>query len=84
MDSLSPAQEDHLRNIKADFDAAVDRKYRAGAAEHGGNLWDKSPLQLCEEAIAEAIDQVTFLLTLRNQLITLSQRESVRAAEEEG
>lgn len=65
---MTGEQEQHLQQIKDEFGEAVERKYRAGAAEHGGNLWDKTPLQLCDEAIAEAIDQVTFLLTLRTKL----------------
>lgn len=46
----------------------VDKKYRQGAAEHGGFLPDIGPLTLLDCAIDEAIDQVTYLLTLREEL----------------
>jgi len=40
-------------------------KYRKGAEEHGGNLWDLSEDELLDEAINEAIDQVIYLLTIK-------------------
>lgn len=42
------------------------QKYLRGQAEHGGQLWQKSGL--LDMAIDEAIDQVIYLLTLREQL----------------
>lgn len=66
---LTASQESHLDGIKDRFCRQVDEKYRAGAAEHGGNLWDKTPLQLIDEAIQETIDQYTFLHTLRMQVV---------------
>lgn len=42
------------------------RKYMRGQAEHGGRLWEKKGL--IDMAIEEAIDQVVYLLTLKDQL----------------
>lgn len=63
---MTPAQEDHLRTIKEQFLSLADHKYRKGQAEHGGTLWDKQGL--IDMAIDEAIDQVVYLLTLKQQL----------------
>jgi hypothetical protein len=65
---MTPGQEQHLARIKAAFDSAVDAKYRAGQLEHGGDLWDQTALQLVDNAIEEALDQYTFLVTLRDKL----------------
>ena len=37
-------QEDHLTDIQKTVGAEIDRKYRAGQAEHGGDLWERVPL----------------------------------------
>ena len=60
--------EQHLASIKRDFMFLVDTKYRKGNKEHGGNLQDLSEVQLLDAAIDEAIDQVTYLLTLREKI----------------
>lgn len=61
---MSPEQEDNLDYIKHYFEVAVDKKYRKGDAEHGGNLVDLPPSELIRMAIEEAIDQVVYLVTL--------------------
>ncbi len=58
---MTPEQEMHLHRIKAEFAALADAKYRAGVAEHGGNLWEKT--DLLEQALWEAVDLVNYLLT---------------------
>ncbi len=65
---MTPEQERHLSDIKREFTGLVDRKYRAGQAEHGGNLWDVRVMRLIDNAIDEAVDQVVYLLTIRRQL----------------
>jgi hypothetical protein len=65
---MKPSQEKHLLNIKSEFCSLVDPKYRKGVAEHGGNLWDNDPLKVLDFAIEEAVDQVVYLLTLKEQL----------------
>jgi len=66
---MTPDQEEHLARIKNEFDNLVDAKYRKGQAEHGGDLFTKSKIELVNLAIDEAIDQVVYLLTLRNKLL---------------
>lgn len=61
-------QEYHLSRIRQKFSDLVDKKYRKGAAEHGGHLLDYSPEQLLDFAIEEAIDQVTYLLSLKEKM----------------
>ena len=61
-------QEEHLNTIKSAFSFLVNDKYRKGQKEHGGNLFDKTPIQLVDNAIDEAIDQVVYLITLRDKL----------------
>ncbi len=65
---MTREQEDHLESIKLYFVSASDKKYRAGQAEHGGNLFDMDTIQLLDCAIEEAIDQVVYLITLRQKL----------------
>jgi hypothetical protein len=60
---MTPAQEEHLREVKEQFALAVDLKYRKGEEEHGGNLWENK--HLLDEAINEAIDLFVYLITLR-------------------
>jgi len=65
---LSSDEFAHLRFLKQEVVVRLDTKYREGAIKHGGDLMDKTPLQLNDEAIAEAIDQLVYLLTLRKKL----------------
>jgi hypothetical protein len=66
---VTPQQEAHLAGIKARFTELVDAKYRKGQLEHGGDLFTNDSLDLCDRALDEAIDQVVYLLTLRNNLM---------------
>ncbi len=70
--AMSPAQEAHLSRIQEQFAADVSAKYRAGVREHGGNLWQQTTLQLIEEGMAEAVDQYTYLMTARDQLLGIT------------
>lgn len=65
---MTDAQERHLARILKDFAARASGKYRKGAEEHGGNLFDLTPLQLIDNAVDEAVDQVVYLLTLRSKI----------------
>lgn len=71
---MSVDQEAHLEQILDDTKRLMSEKYRAGQAEHGGNLFDLSPERLLDEAILEAIDQVVYLLTLKQKLSGHSTR----------
>ena len=63
---MTLAQEDHLAEIQEAIAKQVDAKYRVGQAEHGGDLWERVPL--VEDLIEEALDQMTYALTLKSQL----------------
>lgn len=51
----------------------MDSKYRKGAVEHssefGGELLNVPALVLVDHALEEAIDQLAYLLSLREKLI---------------
>lgn len=66
---MSPAQEAHLAKIQLEVNQRLSAKYRKGQAEHGGNLWDNPTLDVVNFAIDEAIDQLTYLLTIKEQLL---------------
>lgn len=63
---MTKLQEQHLQKIKDDFCKLSDKKYRAGQKEHGGDLFKKKGI--IDFAIDEAIDQVIYLLTLKDQI----------------
>jgi len=65
---MTTSQETHLARIKADFVVLVDAKYRLGAAEHSGDLMQMNAAQILNHAIDEAIDQVVYLLSLKEKL----------------
>lgn len=69
---MTASQEAHLSRVKAEFCLLVDAKYRAGAAEHGGELLDVPALHILDLAIEEAIDQVVYLLSLKERLTRAS------------
>ena len=64
-------QERHLNSIIEAVKARIDRKYRAGVQEHGGNLWDMETLQLVEESCNEATDLQSYLFTLKHSVRSL-------------
>ena len=70
---MTDAQEKHLARVKSGFCVLVDAKYRKGAEEHakeyGGELLSVPTLQMLDHAIEEAVDQVVYLLSLREKLL---------------
>ena len=66
---MTQTQEARLARVKAEFIALVDAKYRAGAAEHGGELLALPDLSILDLAIEEAVDQVAYLLSLKEKLV---------------
>lgn len=60
---LTPRQETHLQTIIATAQELLDKKFRAGATEHKGDLQDMPLVELLENALQENIDQFTYLLT---------------------
>jgi len=57
---------EHLDDIIDEFTELATEKYEKGQLEHGGKLWKKSGL--LDMAIDEAIDQVIYLITLKQQI----------------
>ena len=66
---LDDLQRSHLRSLDRDISRRLIAKYARGADEHGGYIWDQDPLTLVNNAIDESVDQLVYLLTLRDQLI---------------
>ena len=66
---MTQVQEEHLERVKREFVSLVDAKYRAGAAEHGGELLALPDLCILDLAIDEAIDQAVYLLSLKEKLM---------------
>jgi len=73
---MTPEQEKHLATIKGLVDFRLDTKYRRGQKEHGGDLFSKNSLWLVDAAIDEAIDQIVYLLTLKDKIIEESNLAS--------
>lgn len=80
--SLTVSQEAHLSHIKAGFDRLVDTKYRKGAEEHTGDLRDNTILQLLDFAIDEAVDQVTYLFSMRSKICATMEVEIPEGTEQ--
>lgn len=68
---MTEAQKQHLVHLLNKFDEMATSKYEAGAAEHGGNLWEKGILFLLDQAIAENIDQFIYLMTMRDEIMKI-------------
>ena len=68
---MTPNQELHKQSIIKRVGELIDAKYRKGVNEHGGNLWDLPIRELVDNAIDEAIDQLAYLLTVKDQLTRL-------------
>lgn len=65
MNAPTKSDLEHISRIQNEFVELVDMKYKLGIREHGGHLWEK-PLDT--ESLMEAVDQVTYLITLRDQI----------------
>lgn len=79
--TMTPKQEAHILSILQQFERQADAKYRAGQAEHGGNLWDLPLLQIIDNAIDEAVDQFIYLSTIRGKIVQM-QMEMAAAMRE--
>jgi hypothetical protein len=63
---MDQEHESHLRDVKYNILNDLDRKYRQGQIEHGGNLWEKPGM--LDNAIEEVIDLAVYLYTLKEQM----------------
>lgn len=64
---MTPEQNEHVKAIADEFSQLMADKYAKGAIEHKGNLWEVASDKILDYAIEEAIDQVVYLLTLKQQ-----------------
>ena len=65
-EKMNAAQEAHLAAIQHRVKERLDRKYRIGQKEHGGNLFDKPALLNLSE---EVTDLVTYLHTVEDHVV---------------
>jgi hypothetical protein len=63
---MTDKDEQHIKLIAAQFGYDMAIKYEKGVKEHGGHLPDKPGL--FREVKNEAIDQMVYIFTLRDQL----------------
>ena len=66
---FTDAHRYHLEQIKFATCDLLDRKYKAGVqAYKGTKLWTMPAARMVENAIEETIDQITYLLSLRQNM----------------
>ena len=66
---FTEAHRYHLEQIKLATCDLLDRKYKAGVqAYKGTKLWTMPAAKMVENAIEETVDQITYLLSLRQQM----------------
>ncbi len=65
IEKMTPMREKHLERVKERASQLIDKKYRAGQSEHGGNLWRKKMLP---NLIEETLDMMVYALTLEEQI----------------
>ena len=63
---MTEQQEEHLKGLQTTLREKFDIKYRNGQAEHGGNLWERTPL--IDDLLEEALDFSAYTVTLKQQL----------------
>ncbi len=67
---MTDQQKEHRAKIMQAASMRIHAKYEAGCKEHHSLLTDYDQWWLLEAAIDEAIDQVVYLLTLKDKLDT--------------
>ena len=66
---FTDAHRYHLEQIKLATCDLLDRKYKAGVqAYKGTKLWTMPAAKMVENAIEETVDQITYLLSLRQNM----------------
>ena len=69
---MTRRQEQHLVAVIHSVSRRIDRKYRAGAVEHSGDIRDLTPVQLVEEALNEVADLFVYLETVKVKLMAMT------------
>ena len=68
-ESFSKTHELHMTTLQMQAVSSLEEKYKKGVKEHGGTkLWEMATNSLVNNAVDEAIDQITYLFTLRQQM----------------
>ena len=65
---MTTAQLDHMLDVSKEASRLIRAKYSKGVAEHGTFLMDLTADELLENAIDEAVDQLVYLLSLKEKL----------------
>ena len=77
---MTEDQNEHLRDIQREFSQSVAGKYKKGANEHGGNLWEKPCINFLGD---EILDFVVYYYTLKSQIrrvkALILQHEPIKA-----
>lgn len=76
---MTTPRKAHLRRLTTEANSLITTKYIAGQREHGGDLWKKPGILLM--AIEEAVDQLVYLLTLKEQMHGDHKRRQGRSAQ---
>lgn len=71
---MTDEQHNHCARLVADFAVAFTDKYKAGQAEHGGNLWQKDPVKMARAAKEEVLDQWAYIDILEKNIIEMRSR----------
>jgi hypothetical protein len=66
---VTKGQRAHLARVLEDHSGLIQRKYKAGQKEHGGNCWEKPGM--LAHAMDEAADLPVYLHTLAEQMTAL-------------
>ena len=70
-DNTELTGEKHAQYIADEARKIIYKKYMSGQEEHGGKLWRK---KITPHILEEAVDQLVYILTLRDQLDTAESR----------
>ena len=60
--------EHHLTQIQEAACEAIERKYKDGVEAYRTNLWEMPAMRMVEEGINEAVDQISYLMSLRQSI----------------
>ena|SRR6185312_14202384 len=67
--ALTREQYKHIRDLAIAFTSRLNTKYRAGVAEHGGDIRDNGPTALIDMAIDELVDAFVYMMSVREKLL---------------
>ena len=79
MPPMSKEHELHLASVLESFVRDASKKYRAGQAEHGGNLWQRP---VWSDVLSEVQDLVFYTYTHKLQLATIADLALAGCADE--